>query len=103
MSKKRKKQQQALAPARSAPAHKEGGDVISSAGWKTIAGGIAVLISGFVVLSFTDREGRNWASTLSPFLILGSYGIIAFGIFLPDRDSPPPGPAADKTPGTPLS
>ena len=91
MSKKPKKkhpQSQAGAPAPSfLPA--EGGEVISSRGWKTIVGGIAVLILGFVVLSFTDREGRNWASTLSPFLILGSYGIMAIGIFLPDPGSPP--------------
>lgn len=60
-------------------------EAISSRGKKTIGAGVALLIIGFVVLSFTDPEGRNWASTLSPFLILGAYAVIAAGIFLPDE------------------
>ena len=68
---------------------------LSARGKKTIAAGIAVLILGFFVLSLTDPEGKNWASTLSPFLILGAYGIIAFGIFLPDPEpEPEPSPEA---------
>jgi hypothetical protein len=57
---------------------------LSARGKKTIGGGIAVLALGFYVLTLTDPSGRNWASTLSPLLILGAYAIIAFGIFLPD-------------------
>lgn len=60
------------------------GEAISPAGKRTIGAGIAVLILGFVFLTLTDPYGRNWASTVSPLLILGAYVIIAYGIFLPD-------------------
>lgn len=59
-------------------------EAISPAGKRTIGAGIAVLILGFVFLTLTDPYGRNWASTVSPLLILGAYVIIAYGIFLPD-------------------
>lgn len=61
-------------------------EAISSRGWKTIGGGLVILLLGFGTLSLTDPEGRNWASTLSPFLILGAYAVIALGIFLPEND-----------------
>ncbi|PIP81600.1 MAG: hypothetical protein CO113_17445 [Elusimicrobia bacterium CG_4_9_14_3_um_filter_62_55] len=57
---------------------------LSARGKKVIGGGIAVLALGFFILTLTDPSGRNWASTLSPILILGAYAIIFFGIFLPD-------------------
>lgn len=53
---------------------------ISVKGWKVIAAGIGTVVIGFIVLCFTDPAGQNWASTLSPFLILGGYGTIAAGI-----------------------
>jgi len=91
MAKKHKKK--ALADAKdgsvAAPARGEG---ISSRGWKVIGAGIAVLILGFYILTFTDPMGRNWASSLSPFLILGAYGVIAAGILLPEapaKENPP--------------
>ena len=64
---------------------------ITSLGKKVIGVGVAILVLGFIVLSRTDSLGRNWASTLSPFLILGGYLVIAIGIFLPEnlRTSPP--------------
>ena len=67
------------------------GEALSSRGKKTILLGIAILVAGFFVLSWTDPAGRNWAAQWSPFLILGAYGVIAWGIFLPDP--PPPGSA----------
>ena len=45
-----------------------------------IGAGIGVVFLGFIVLSLTDPSGQNWASTLSPFLILGGYGTVAAGI-----------------------
>ncbi|MFA6091674.1 MAG: hypothetical protein WCU88_04235 [Elusimicrobiota bacterium] len=63
---------------------------LSKRGWKTLLSGIGLLVLGFVVLSFTDPMGRNWASRLSPFLILGAYCVIAAGILLPE---PSPEPA----------
>jgi len=62
-------------------------EAISGRGKKTIGGGVLLLILGFVVLTLTDSHGRNWASILSPLLILGAYGVIAYGIFLPDAVS----------------
>ena len=60
---------------------------ISVFGKKIIAGGIGVVIFGFWVLSFADSLGRNWASALSPFLILSGYAVIALGIIWPSRQS----------------
>ena len=56
------------------------GGGISPRGWKVIEAGLGVVVIGFIVLCFTDPAGQNWASTLSPFLILGGYGTIAAGI-----------------------
>ena len=60
------------------PSQDPGG--ISRRGWKVIGAGAAGAALGFIVLCFTDPAGQNWASTLSPFLILGGYGTIAAGI-----------------------
>ena len=53
---------------------------VSRRGWKVIGIGIGIVVCGFFVLSLTDPEGQNWASNLSPFLILGGYTVIGFGI-----------------------
>ena len=53
---------------------------ISAKGWKVIGAGAGIVVFGFIVLCFTDTAGQNWASTVSPFLILGGYGAIAAGI-----------------------
>ncbi|MFN3966237.1 MAG: DUF350 domain-containing protein [Endomicrobiia bacterium] len=58
---------------------------ISSRGKKVILIGILVLILGFFILTKTDPEGQNWASILSPFLIVSGYILIAVGIILPDK------------------
>lgn len=60
---------------------------ISKRGWLVIGLGIGVAAIGYWVLTFTDPAGRNWASNLSPFLILGGYAIIGAGIMIP-----PPSP-----------
>ena len=60
---------------------------ISSRGKTAIAIGIAGLAVGFIVLSYADALGRNWAAKAAPFLILASYGLIGIGIFLPADDS----------------
>lgn len=54
------------------------------------AGGILVVL-GFAVLSRADALGRNWAASISPFLILGGYAAIGIGLFLPPQ---PPASAA---------
>lgn len=62
---------------------------ISKRGWKAVGGGIALLLIGYFVLSMTDPMGQNWASNLSPFLILGGYALIGLGIVLKDPATPP--------------
>ncbi len=58
--------------------------IISRRGWKLIGAGVFIVTVGFVVLSFTDPRGQNWASTLSPFLLVGGYSLIGIGIITPD-------------------
>jgi len=58
---------------------------ISATGKKIIAAGVVVLVIGYVVLTRTDPAGQNWASTLSPFLILGGYALVGIGIIFPAR------------------
>jgi len=63
---------------------------VSARGWKVIGIGIAVVAVGFFVLSLTDPGGQNWASTVSPFLLLGGYATIAFGIVTPAKKKDTP-------------
>jgi hypothetical protein len=63
------------------------GKSISRLGWKVIGAGIALLIVGYFILTKTDPAGQNWASNLSPFLILGGYATIAIGIIIPEKKS----------------
>ena len=82
MSKKSKKTQPLQVPQKSVSA-----TGISKRGWKVIGAGIGILAVGFYLLTWTDPMGRNWASNLSPFVILGGYAVIAIGIILPERHS----------------
>jgi len=59
--------------------------IISKSGWKVIGAGAAVAALGYIVLAFTDPRGQNFASKLSPFLILGGYVTIGAGILVRDR------------------
>jgi hypothetical protein len=60
-------------------------DGISKNGKKVIGAGIFMLLIGFLILTKTDPSGKNWASIVSPFLIVGGYIVIAAGIMLPER------------------
>ncbi|MCX7940730.1 MAG: hypothetical protein N2555_03025 [Endomicrobia bacterium] len=55
-------------------------DGISKTGWKIILLGVVGLVIGFILLSFTNPEGNNWASIVSPTVIILSYVTIALGI-----------------------
>lgn len=80
----------------SAPSQKPQGvrlSGISRRGWKVIGAGAGAVAAGFIVLSFTDPAGQNWASNLCPFLILGGYATIGAGIMTPD-----PGEDSDEQP-----
>lgn len=70
---------------------------ISSRGKGTVGIAIGTLAAGFVVLSFADPMGRNWAAHLAPFLILGGYALAGIGIFLPSQAPfPPSGPGKNQ-------
>lgn len=53
---------------------------ITKRGFKVIVVGILSLIFGFVLLSFSNSEGNNFASIISPFVIIFSYVLIGIGI-----------------------
>jgi len=57
---------------------------LSRRGKKFIGLGILVVFSGFWVLTATDPAGRNWASHLSPLLLIAGYALIGIGIVLKD-------------------
>lgn len=63
---------------------------MSPRGKAFVGAGGALVVAGFVVLTFADPLGRNWASVVSPFLLLSGYGLIAFGLFLPPAPPAPP-------------
>ena len=73
-------------PKKASPLETSRTQTISIFGKKMIAGGVVMVIVGFWVLSFADSLARNWASSLSPFLILGGYAVIALGILWPQPD-----------------
>ena len=54
--------------------------MISKRGKIIIATGIGLVIIGFLVLTKTNPQGDNWASIISPFLLIGGYITIAIGI-----------------------
>jgi hypothetical protein len=62
---------------------------LSPVGKRLVAAGGTLVLLGFAVLSRADALGRNWASSLSPFLILGGYAAIGIGLFLPPAPPPP--------------
>lgn len=55
---------------------------ISRRGKIIIACGIGLLVIGFFILTKTNPQGSNWASILSPVLIIGGYITIAIGIII---------------------
>lgn len=58
--------------------------ILSKRGWKVVYGGLGTVTLGFIVLCFTDPHGQNFASTLSPFLVIAGYALIAIGIITKD-------------------
>ncbi len=53
---------------------------ISKTGWKIIICSVISLAIGFFLLTFTNPEGNNWASVVSPIIIILSYVFIGVGI-----------------------
>jgi len=59
-------------------------DAVSARGKKIIACGVFLVCVGFFVLTLTDPAGKNWASTVSPLLLVIGYAVIGVGIIIPD-------------------
>ena len=50
---------------------------------KTLFSGTGIAAAGFAVLTWTDPQGQNWASTLAPFLLVLGYTLMGVGLILP--------------------
>ena len=48
----------------------------------TFGVGFVLLVIGYVILSLVNSQGDNWASVVSPIMIIGSYIIIAISFLL---------------------
>ena len=48
----------------------------------TFGVGFILLVIGYIILSFVNSQGDNWASVVSPLMIIGSYIIIAISFLL---------------------
>ena len=57
-------------------------DGFGRANWLLLAMGLVLLVVGYVVLSMADERAANLAGRLSPFLILGAYGLIFVSLIL---------------------
>lgn len=75
------------------PAPPPPSEALSPRGKVLVMAGGALVLAGFLVLSRADALGRNWAASLSPFLILGGYAAIGVGLFLPPAPPPPSVPS----------
>ena len=56
---------------------------LSPRGKKIAGAGGALVLAGFALLAFADPMGRNLPALVSPFLLIGGYAVIGFGLFLP--------------------
>ena len=56
---------------------------LSPQGKLIVGAGGALVVAGFVLLSFADSLGRNLPALVSPFLLIGGYAAIGAGLFLP--------------------
>lgn len=66
---------------------KKAGFSFSSDGKKVLFAGVIVVVAGFLTVTRTDPAGANWASVLSPFLIIGGYALIGISLIIPQRDA----------------
>ncbi len=56
---------------------------------KWLLAGLFSVVVGFVLLCWTDPSGQNWASTLSPFLLVGGYVLLGVGFYQADSTATP--------------
>lgn len=55
---------------------------LSKMGLKVIFSSMGLLIVGFILLRFTNPSGNNWASFISPLVIILAYIFIGIGIMI---------------------
>jgi hypothetical protein len=48
----------------------------------TLIAGTASIVIGLFLLKYTNPEGNNWASILSPLMIIGGYVVVIIGLLL---------------------
>jgi hypothetical protein len=48
----------------------------------TLTTGTASIVIGLFLLTLTNPEGNNWASILSPLMIIGGYIVVIIGLLL---------------------
>jgi hypothetical protein len=48
----------------------------------TLTVGTASIVIGLFLLTLTNPEGNNWASILSPLMIIGGYVVVIVGLLL---------------------
>lgn len=68
------------------PGPSSSSQVLSPLGWRIVCAGGALVIAGFVLLSFADAMGRNLPAVVSPFFLIAGYAAIGVGLFR----TPPP-------------
>ncbi len=52
---------------------------------RLVVGGIALLISGFIVLSMVNRMATNWAGFAAPALLVAGWVLIAAGLWKSEK------------------
>jgi hypothetical protein len=90
MAKNPRRAEQQAVLAKSSTTAARSGPLISKRGKKVIGIGVLGVVLGFWILTYTDPAGQNWASTLSPALLVLGYALIGVGIVLPDPAAPLP-------------
>jgi hypothetical protein len=83
MGKKDKRNKNGAAP--SSPIVRK--TLFSKRGKRLMSFGAAGVVLGYIVLCFTDPRGQNFASVLSPFLLITGYVLIGVGIVTRDKPS----------------
>src|SRR5262249_16030224 len=94
MAKNPRRLEKEKAAAKPAVAIPPSGPLISKRGKKVIGIGALLGAIGFWILTYTDPAGKNWASTLSPVLLVLGYALIGVGIVLPDPLIDPSSPSS---------
>lgn len=56
---------------------------LDSRGKALVGAGGALVIAGFVLLSFANARATNLPGLLSPFFLIAGYAAIGVGLFLP--------------------